>query len=188
MVREVYGAQVISRRNAWAFNREVRPFGKVFSTSGKGTLMPIGEFGPDDDPDGYFPLVKHHLLSAFREWREKDWITDDDLQGVPIAPSLPVRPTPQAVAPPSTARARRPRTVAGRRGEALARVMTALSTAESELEPLKEEIETVRGSLEEHFPETERLDRVSEVAEALDAALTTLQENREALEGIDFSW
>ena len=80
MTREVYGAQVLSRRNAWAFAREPRPFGKVFSTRGKGTLTPIGEFGPSDDPDGYYPLVKNHLLSAVREWRDKGWISKEELE------------------------------------------------------------------------------------------------------------
>jgi len=188
MVRDVAGAQVLSRRNAWAFKREERPFGYIFSTMGKGTLERIGEFGPDNDPDVYFPLVKHNLLAALHEWREKGWITDQDLQPILTVTPLPIRPTPQAVAPPSPARAPRPRTVAGRRQEALTKVTTALSAAESELEPLKKEIEALVESLEEHFPETERFESASEVAEALDSGLTQIQESREALEGLDFSW
>jgi len=187
MVREVYGAQVISRRNAWDYTREPRPFGKVFSTRGKGTLKIIGEFGPGEDPDGYFPLVKHHLLSAVREWRERGWLTDQDLQDVLTATPLPASAAPQAV-PSAPARRQRPRTVSGRREEALEKVTTALGAAEEVLEPLKEEIEGLRDSLEEHFSETQRFASVSEAADALDTGLTQVQESREVLDGIDFSW
>ncbi|KKL07636.1 hypothetical protein LCGC14_2584000, partial [marine sediment metagenome] len=81
-----------------------------------------------------------------------------------------------------------PRTVSGRREEALEKVTTALGAAEEVLEPLKEEIEGLRDSLEEHFSETQRFASVSEAADALDTGLTQVQESREVLDGIDFSW
>lgn len=77
--REMYGAQMIGRRNYWDFQRKDKPFGYIRSSAGKGTLETIGPFGPEDDPDGYFPLVKGHLLAVLREWQAKGWITSEEI-------------------------------------------------------------------------------------------------------------
>lgn len=67
-------------KNFWEYTKDFDP-NKAFGTIqdvGKGrgrSFNVIGHFGPDDDPDGYFPLVKDRLLQVLREWAEKGWIT-----------------------------------------------------------------------------------------------------------------
>ncbi len=39
----------------------------------------IGYFGPEDDPDGFFPLVKERLLQAVKRWHDRGWINQADL-------------------------------------------------------------------------------------------------------------
>lgn len=46
----------------------------------------IGHFGPDDDPDGYFPAVKHRLMVAMAEWLRRGWITAGDIQQLTARP------------------------------------------------------------------------------------------------------
>lgn len=65
--------------NLFDYEREPRPLGYVQEFGGRGSITTGQPFGPDDDPQGYFPLIKHHLLSAVREWHERGWITDEEL-------------------------------------------------------------------------------------------------------------
>ena len=55
-----------------------KPLGVIQETTGRGSFRTIGHFGPEDDPDGYFPLIKARLLNALREWVAKGWITVDE--------------------------------------------------------------------------------------------------------------
>ena len=43
------------------------------------SLQMIGYFGPGDDPDGFFPLVKARLLQAVKRWHELGWIDQADI-------------------------------------------------------------------------------------------------------------
>lgn len=70
----------VGRRNAWAFERAPKPFGEILSTAGRGTLKVIGTFGPSDDPDGFFPLIKRNLLAAIAEYKEKGYFTPGELE------------------------------------------------------------------------------------------------------------
>lgn len=58
-----------------------KPFGVIKDMSqGRGRgFQVIGHFGPDDDPDGYYPLVKGRLLAVLREWQAKGWITAEEI-------------------------------------------------------------------------------------------------------------
>lgn len=67
------------RINDLDFEREARPLGYVQEFGGRGSITTAEPFGPDDDPDGFFPRFKGHLLAAVREWHEKGWITDEEL-------------------------------------------------------------------------------------------------------------
>lgn len=68
-------------RNAWDFVRDpAKPLGVIQSSSGRGTLRTIGTFGPDDDPDEFYPRVKRNLLAGLREWRDKGWLTDEEIE------------------------------------------------------------------------------------------------------------
>ncbi|MCH8005423.1 MAG: hypothetical protein IH888_04225 [Planctomycetes bacterium] len=69
----------VPRRNAWNFPRDPKPFGEILSSQGRGTLKVIGTFGPSDDPDGFFPLVKFNLLAAIAEYKEKGYFTPGEL-------------------------------------------------------------------------------------------------------------
>ena len=57
-----------------------KPFGCIQETLGRGSFKLVGYFGPEDDPDGYFPLVKARLLAAVREWLNKNWITRAEVE------------------------------------------------------------------------------------------------------------
>ena len=45
----------------------------------------LGYFSPEEDTDGYFPLVKQALLNAMKDWVDKGWISraeiDSTLKG-----------------------------------------------------------------------------------------------------------
>lgn len=42
----------------------------------------IGYFSPEEDIDGYFPLVKLRLLNAVKEWLNKDWLSKDEVKAL----------------------------------------------------------------------------------------------------------
>ena len=61
-----------------------KPFG-VIQDMGQGRgrgFQFIGYFQPDEDPDGYFPLVKARLLAAVRDWVAKGWLTENEIADV----------------------------------------------------------------------------------------------------------
>jgi len=62
--------------------QEDKPFGVIQDFSGgRGkTLAVTGYFGPEDDPDGFFPLVKARLIRVVREWQRKGWLTPEELE------------------------------------------------------------------------------------------------------------
>lgn len=70
--------------NFWQYTKDFdpnKPFGVIQEVGGgKGhSFRVIGYFNPEDDVDGFFPLVKARLLKAVREWRDKGWITEQEL-------------------------------------------------------------------------------------------------------------
>ena len=70
--------------NFWAATKGFdpdKPFGVIQEVGGgKGkSFRFLGYFGPGDDPDGYFPLVKGRLLAALGEWIAKGWLTADEV-------------------------------------------------------------------------------------------------------------
>lgn len=76
---------VLQRRNFWERTKEFdpdKPFGVIQETLGRGTFKLIGYFSPEEDQDGFFPLVKARLLAATREWFNKGWITREEIEEV----------------------------------------------------------------------------------------------------------
>ena len=59
-----------------------KPFGVIQTTEGRGTITTTGYFNPEDDKDGFFPLVKARMMQAMKEWIDKGWITIDELKQV----------------------------------------------------------------------------------------------------------
>lgn len=60
------------------------PFGVIQAVGlGRGhSFGVLGYFGPEDDPDGYYPLVKARLLQAVRRWLQKGWLSKEEIEGV----------------------------------------------------------------------------------------------------------
>lgn len=76
---------VLARRNYWEKTKEFdpdKPFGVIQESLGRGTFTLIGYFEPEQDVDGYFPLVKRRMLQAMKEWIDKGWITRNELEEV----------------------------------------------------------------------------------------------------------
>ena len=71
-------------KDFWEYTNEFapnKPFG-IIQDVGKGrgrSFKVIRYFDPDDDPDGYFPLVRDRLLTVLHEWRLKGWITEEEV-------------------------------------------------------------------------------------------------------------
>jgi hypothetical protein len=73
----------LQRRNYWERVKgfdPAKPFGVIQETSGRGSFKLVGYFGPEEDKDGFFPLVKARLLAAVKEWVNKGWITRAELR------------------------------------------------------------------------------------------------------------
>lgn len=60
------------------------PFGVVQAVGlGRGrSFGVVGYFGPEDDPDGFYPLVKARLLQALRRWLQRGWLSKDEVEGI----------------------------------------------------------------------------------------------------------
>jgi len=75
----------LARRNFWErtlkFGPE-KPFGVIQETTGRGSFKLVGYFEPEEDVDGFFPLIKKRLLKATREWLDKGWITKEEIEEV----------------------------------------------------------------------------------------------------------
>ncbi len=59
-----------------------KPFGVIQETKGRGTFKMVGYFSPEEDKDGYFPLVKRALLSAVESWIAKGWLTRKEVRDI----------------------------------------------------------------------------------------------------------
>lgn len=82
-----YGADPGESVNFWAATQGFdpdKPFGVIQEVGGgKGhSFRFLGYFGPDDDPDGYFTLVKARFLAALGEWLAKGWISAGEVRAV----------------------------------------------------------------------------------------------------------
>ena len=78
---------VLKRENFWEKTENFdpnKPFGVIQDVSkGRGrSFKIIGYFNPDEDTDGFFPLVKARLLKAVEEWIAKGWITRQELKEI----------------------------------------------------------------------------------------------------------
>jgi hypothetical protein len=51
-------------------------------SNGRGTLRAVGYFQPEDDTDGYFPLVKARVLATVKEWLANGWLTEDEVSSL----------------------------------------------------------------------------------------------------------
>ena len=58
------------------------PFGVIQEVGmGRGkNFTTVGRFGPEDDPEGYFPLVKGRLLNMVKVWVKKGWLTEAEVK------------------------------------------------------------------------------------------------------------
>jgi len=69
--------------NQWAqpdqYAGQVKPFGVIQSSTGRGSIKTEGYFTPQDDVDGFFPLVKGRLLAALQDYIRQGWLTPKEL-------------------------------------------------------------------------------------------------------------
>ena len=94
---------VLARRNYWEKTLEFDPnkaFGVIQETGlGRGrSFRVLGYFSPEEDEDGYFPLVKARLLQAVREWLDKGWISPQEAT-VHVGPAPRIAPAAKTPAP-----------------------------------------------------------------------------------------
>lgn len=73
-------------KNYWSYTQNFdpdKPFGVIQEVGlGQGrSFRVIGTFGPEEDTET-FNLVKSRLLTVVGEWRDKGWITDEDIKKV----------------------------------------------------------------------------------------------------------
>lgn len=75
----------LAKANYWErtknFNPD-KPFGVIQETLGRGSFKLIGYFSPEEDVDGFFPLVKERLVAATKEWLNKGWLTREEIEGL----------------------------------------------------------------------------------------------------------
>lgn len=76
--------QPVPTENFWEYTKDFdpdKPFGVIQEVgAGKGhSFKVIGHFNPEEDIDGFFPLVKARLLSAVKEWLNKGWLTEEEV-------------------------------------------------------------------------------------------------------------
>lgn len=75
----------LRRRNYWERVKDYdpnKPFGVIQETSGRGSFKLVGYFSPEEDEDGFFPLVKGRMLQALKEWVDKGWIAREEVNEV----------------------------------------------------------------------------------------------------------
>lgn len=75
----------LRRGNYWDRTKSFdpnKPFGVIQETLGRGTFRLVGYFSPEEDQDGFFPLVKARMLQAMKEWVDKGWITKEEVEGI----------------------------------------------------------------------------------------------------------
>jgi hypothetical protein len=84
-----------------------RPFGIAQESQGRGIIVNIQHFQPNEDPTGTYPLVKSRMFNMLREWIEKGWLDKGELygaiegvgQGPPPGPLAPIHATGTAPQP-----------------------------------------------------------------------------------------
>jgi len=72
----------LAKRSYWERIKEFdpdKPFGVIQETVGRGSFRLIGYFNPEEDKDGYYPLIKLSLLNAIKAWLDKGWLTREEL-------------------------------------------------------------------------------------------------------------
>ena len=72
--------------NFWNYTRDFdpdKPFGTIQEIGlGRGRCFTvIGHFGPEDDPET-FDLVKDRLLTVVGEWKDKGWISNEEISNL----------------------------------------------------------------------------------------------------------
>lgn len=75
----------LKRRNYWERVKDYdpdKPFGVIQETTGRGSFKLVGHFSPEEDEDGFFPLVKGRLLQALKEWVDKRWIARGEVDEI----------------------------------------------------------------------------------------------------------
>lgn len=58
-----------------------KPFGVAFQAGGRGSLNNWRYIGPEEDSE-LFEALKGRLLQAVKEWREKGWLSDEDISSI----------------------------------------------------------------------------------------------------------
>lgn len=78
-----YWQWIIDRDRERGLDKD-EPFGVIQEVGmGRGrSFGVIGYFGPEDDPEGFFPLVKGRLLQAVRRWLGNGWLTREELESI----------------------------------------------------------------------------------------------------------
>ena len=79
------GSYVTGHKNWWERTKDFdpqKPFGVIVSSSGRGTFEFVGYFSPEEDTDGFFPLIKARLIQALKEWRDKGWISEGEIRDI----------------------------------------------------------------------------------------------------------
>ncbi len=87
----------IKRTNFWKEVQnfeENKPFGVIQESLGRGKWNFIGYFSPEEDVQGFFPLIKARLLTVIREWLNRGWLDSGDVMATIGRP----RPAPPAAA------------------------------------------------------------------------------------------
>ena len=72
----------LGEENFWERPRRCEHFGLIKSSEGRGTMAMVGYFEPEEDVDGYYPLVRERLLAAVDEWIANGWLEKADVQAI----------------------------------------------------------------------------------------------------------
>lgn len=58
-----------------------KPFGVIKTSEGRSSMRLLRYYDIDEDVEGYFPLMKQRLLNVIKEWRDKGWLTKEEIDG-----------------------------------------------------------------------------------------------------------
>lgn len=73
----------LTRRNFWERTKDYdpnKPFGVIQEAIGPGSFTKLGYFSPEEDKDGFFPLIKARLLTVLKEWQKNGWLTKEEIE------------------------------------------------------------------------------------------------------------